>query len=307
MPRKARAETNRNPKLQCQGGCDRTLARNKHNFYQSNNSIHNTDFYGGFAPICKGCMRSMCFDANNNIDINGLLKVLKLLDKPFIQLEYIKLLSEGNFDLGNYLKDISLNSYGNKHFIDSDNYNNEINNTKDIMSESNNFEITPELIIKWGKGYNKEDYKILENMYEQWTTKYKSDTLAEQKTFKFLCLKEFEIMDARTNNKPVDKLEDTYIKFMNAANVTPKDSNASDPDNMNSLGIWIHEIEKTRPAEYFKDKKIYKDFDSLTDYLQRFIFRPLKNLLTGSRDFDSEFNVEHMTDMEQEEDINNGS
>jgi hypothetical protein len=57
-------------------------------------------------------------------------------------------------------------------------------------------------------------------------------------------------------------------------------------------GAWVRDIEKYRPAEYFEDKKIYFDFDKIGEYFQRFTLRPLKNLLTGSRDFDKEFSIE---------------
>lgn len=296
MPKKINGEK---PKIQCQGtSCGhRLLVRNAYNFYKSNNPIHNNEMCGGYAPICKGCLKELCMGSDNQININGLMYVLKFLNKPFIKDVYLKLLnSEGGFDLGTYLKDISFNAYVGLQFSDSDDSNSIKNNT---VAKNEIKDITSDIIIKWGQGYSKEDYKILEGMYDKWTEKYKSDTLAEQKTFKFLCLKEFEIMKFRSEGKPVDKLEDTYIKFMNAANVTPRDSIASDPDNMNSLGVWIQEIERTRPAEYFKNKKIYEDFDQLTKYLQRFIFRPLKNLLTGSRDFDSEFNVENLSHQEE--------
>ena len=45
----------------------------------------------------------------------------------------------------------------------------------------------------------------------------------------------------------------------------------------------------TRDENYVLPKE---DFDSLKEYLERFIFRPLKNLLIGTREFDGEFNVE---------------
>ena len=40
--------------------------------------------------------------------------------------------------------------------------------------------------------------------------------------------------------------------------------------------------------------------EPIKDYYNRFILRPLKNLLTGSRDFDHEFNVEN-----DDENLNN--
>ena len=288
------------PKLQCIQ-CQKIKSRTAKNFYKSNNSKHNNKTCEGFANICKGCLKEMCTEPDGKtINFDNFIQVLKLLNKPFIKEEYLKCLNDSFFDLGTYLKNISFNIYTKLQFIDSDKTNNESIEKNNNIS---NFIVTPEIVIKWGQGYSNKDYEILENMYKQWTYKNKSDTLAEQKTFKFLCLKEFEIMKTRAEGRPVDKLEDTFIKFMNAANVTPKDANAAtDLENSNSLGVWIKDIEKYRPAEYFKDKKKYFDFDHLMDYLNRFIFRPLKNLLTGSREFDKEFNVENVSKEKEDTD-----
>jgi hypothetical protein len=153
--------------------------------------------------------------------------------------------------------------------------------------------IQKEIIAKWGNGYNELDYVWLENTYSDWVNKYKSDTLSEQKTFKLLTIKEFQIMKAIENNSNTDKLEETYLKLMSAGNVTPRDANASmDDENTKGLGVWTKDIEKYRPAEYFADKKLYKDFDSLVDYLNRFVFRPIKNFLMKTKEYDGEFSIE---------------
>ena len=49
--------------------------------------------------------------------------------------------------------------------------------------------------------------------------------------------------------------------------------------------MFIKNIEETTPAEYYKDKELFKDFDSIEEYIKKFITRPLKNFITGSRDF----------------------
>ena len=50
-------------------------------------------------------------------------------------------------------------------------------------------------------------------------------------------------------------------------------------------------IEKYTPAEYYKDKKLYRDYDNLGEYISRFLFRPLKNLMFGTQDRDYEYYV----------------
>ena len=55
--------------------------------------------------------------------------------------------------------------------------------------------------------------------------------------------------------------------------------------------MLYRDIEEYCPAEYYKDKTLYADFDHLKEYILRFMSRPLKNLLTGSKEMDKEFNL----------------
>jgi len=187
-----------------------------------------------------------------------------------------------------------LNSLGAKNGA-GDDFDSSDSIDMDTEIENANIErgLSKDTIIKWGNGYNDDDYIWLENTYNDWVGKYKSDTLSEQKTFKLLAIKEFQIMKAVEKNGNTDKLEETYLKLMSAGNVTPRDANASmDDENTKGLGVWTKDIEKYRPAEYFADKKLYKDFDSFVDYLNRFVFRPIKNFLMKTKEYDGEFSIE---------------
>lgn len=187
-----------------------------------------------------------------------------------------------------------LNSLGSKNGAGDDfDSSDSIDIEAEIQSSGEERGLTKEIIRKWGNGYNDDDYVWLENTYNDWVSKYKSDTLSEQKTFKLLAIKEFQIMKTIEKNGNTDKLEETYLKLMSAGNVTPRDANASmDDENTKGLGVWTKDIERYRPAEYFENKKLYKDFDSFVDYLNRFVFRPIKNFLMKTKEYDNEFSIE---------------
>jgi hypothetical protein len=53
-----------------------------------------------------------------------------------------------------------------------------------------------------------------------------------------------------------------------------------------TFSAFIKTIEENEPAEYFEDKKLFKDFDNLNFYFEKYILRPLKNFVINSRDFD---------------------
>lgn len=266
------------------------------NFYISKSFIYKATSH---LPICKACLGD-------------------LYDKYYIKYQDYKLAlyymcrAVGIcFNLGSYnavLQEIQngkttnvwqiymtkLNSLGGKNgagddFDSSDN----VDINTEIQSLSEERGIDRETISKWGNSYNESDYLWLNDTYNEWINKYKHDTLSEQKTFKLLTIKEFQIMKAIESNGNTDKLEETYLKLMSAGNVTPRDANASmDDENVKGLGVWTKDIEKYRPAEYFADKKLYKDFDSFVDYLNRFVFRPIKNFLMKTKEYDGEFSIE---------------
>ena len=274
--------------------------------------------------ICKKCLKEKCYDDEELKRFNKakFISVLKdIMNRPYVHKYFesaekiAKKNNKPDMIFTEYMRRISAVSMLESCWEDGDTYfikdefttNAEEYVEKEdevfIEVEKSNFVVTPDMVRKWGNGYTPQDYEFLEYNYNEWSTKYKCDTFAEEKTFQFLCLKELEIRKAReTNSGNVDRLEETFRKFMNDANVTPRDANASnDAENLNSLGMIIKDIERTEPCFRFKEKDIYKDFDSIGEYLERFVYRPLKNLLTGSRDFDKEFSVETIMSEEGED------
>ena len=98
-------------------------------------------------------------------------------------------------------------------------------------------------------------------------------------------------MKAVRNNKVDDynKLTESYRKsFMQAGIKTVKD-NAADADF--TLGVTAEMIEKYTPAEYYKNKQLFKDNDGIGEYIDRFLLRPIKNLMHGDNKRDPEYYV----------------
>ena len=58
-----------------------------------------------------------------------------------------------------------------------------------------------------------------------------------------------------------------------------------------TIGVNAETIEKYTPAEYYKNRSLYKDHDNIGDYIERFLLRPLRNLMRGTKDRDAEFFV----------------
>jgi len=159
-----------------------------------------------------------------------------------------------------------------------------------IESIDNNFKVTSEIVKFWGKGYSPAEYEFLENEKPHWFERYKCDTRGEEVLYKQICYQLLDINKARdggNKDKDISKMLDTLQKLMESANVKPKDANAlSDSDIIDTYGTRIRDMELFDPAEYFEDKNLYRDFSGIEKYFKKWVVRPLKNLLKGTRDFE---------------------
>lgn len=150
-----------------------------------------------------------------------------------------------------------------------------------------------DLVDRWGYGWTLEELQWLERDYTSWSTRHECNSLSLERLFEMICVKELEIRNTRRDGKPTDKLEKSLRELLSASNLTPKNMSATnETEATKTFGLWLKDIEQHRPAEYFEDKELYSDYDGIGEYFERFVLRPMKNLLTGTRDFDKEFNVE---------------
>lgn len=251
------------------------------NFYKAND----TTFYkNGRFPICKKCLKEYLYMDDDEINMDRLKIILRSFNLPFFENEWQSAVSDNKETIGVYFKNLSLN-HKDKHWDDGSIV---IKDIEENMEEADN-----ELLMRWGSGFSNKELQWLENDYHEWTTHHDCAKLSVQRLVQMICIKELEIRNARKNGASTEKLEKSLRELMNDTNLTPKTMNAmNETESSKVYGMWIRDIEQTRPAEYFKDKKIYDDYDGIKDYFTRFILRPMKNLLTGSREFDKEFNVE---------------
>jgi len=145
---------------------------------------------------------------------------------------------------------------------------------------------TVELRMRWGSSLEYDDYVWLEKELSEWKKTHKCDTKAEQTLLEQICLTGLSIRKARDEKRAPGGLIDDYQKLMKTANVDPaKTSLANSGKNKETFSEFIKKIEENEPAEYFEDKKLFKDFDNLEYYFKKFVTRPLKAFILGSRDF----------------------
>jgi len=151
---------------------------------------------------------------------------------------------------------------------------------------------------RWGLGLSDSDYKTLDEHYKTLKKTNPNCDNNQEIFIKDLCYIKSQQMTAMRDKKndDFDKLTKLYRDTFKQAGL--KIIQEVDSSNDETLGVTLSVISQFTPEEYYKDKKLYKDFDGLGAYIKRFITRPLKNLQFGSTDRDEEFCVKDVDDEE---------
>jgi hypothetical protein len=153
----------------------------------------------------------------------------------------------------------------------------------------------------WGKStkYTREDYEFLESELDEWKKTHRSDTKGELELLKELCHKSLEIRKARELGQPYGSLVKELQDLMKTANVDPAKASSANSGKMNeTYGNIIRMMEETHPADYYKDRELFKDYDNIEEYFKSYVTRPLKNFVTESRDFNIENQEEDEDDID---------
>lgn len=199
--------------------------------------------------------------------------------------------TDDGVSIGSYMRGLSMVQCRNKTF--DDNIEEGLRISLDGEDE-NDFEpeVNPKLIKKWGRGFDYEDYQVLDEHFKYLKSSNPNCDSNQQIFITDLCYTKMQQMKAVREGRVDDynKLTESYRKSFSQAKLkTGQDLEKTSGD---TWGTWIEKISQYAPEEIYKDKTLYNDFDSRGEYYDRFVLRPMKNLMTGSTDRDKEYFIE---------------
>ncbi len=254
-------------------------------------------------PICKECIDILFEDLlkRTSFDVEKSIYYLCMkLDYPFAYsvIDAAKKQTEktGTSIHRIYIQKINsfgeVNNYG-EVFMDGEQMKiltaktNDDNNHENFGDNSlEQFEIDEDLKIFWGYGFNPKDYIFLEKELSDWKTTHKCDNQAEITLLKEICIKILEIRKKREDKDPIGKEQKELQDLMKTASLDPAKANiAGAGKSLDAFGLWIKDLEQLKPAEWHDQQEKYKDMDGFVSYIKNYILRPIKNFITGNRDF----------------------
>jgi len=214
MPRKKKESTTiKSQTKKICDNCKRELAMTQ---YYNTNSVLSVD---GKLNICKVCVRSML----DYSKIETVYKILQLLDIPFIYSYWRSAKEKAPDDPWSiYIRiaNSKMNEFKKGTWKDSKFKPESINPVKSNMDQAititNNFDVTNEMVLKWGNKYEPEDYYELEQFYNDMQRTNSIETTQDMIYLKKLAIISLK-MDKELEEGNYDeakKLGDLFSKYM---------------------------------------------------------------------------------------------
>lgn len=271
----------------------------------------NSDFYiDSMLPICKDCFShkfgqyARVFKSNKM----AMQRMCIAFDIYFNEDLFDKCDTNDETVIGNYFRQLNMAQHHGKTFDDSINegaFNLSGDRKKvkgkrvaivdeydNVHEESAEEKISTKDVERWGMGFDPIDYTILNSHYKMLKKSNPNCDDNQEFFMENLCYIYAQQRKALRDKdtKTYKEMSELYMKtFKEAGLKTVRDTSESKEF---LAGVSIAQIEKYTPAEYYKDQKLYKDFDGIGGIIKRFFTRPLKNLQFGMNEQDEEFSIQ---------------
>lgn len=180
-------------------------------------------------------------------------------------------------------------------------YEAQVENAETFEAVASNPDIeTPVSVVRrFGTGYTAGEYDSLQYEYDDWVDKYglPIDKRQEELYVTISSMKLTLQKSIQSGSTNTGTIANSYRSLIEAATTEIEDRKKKAEEaarvekKIEPIGMLIKDIENYCPAEFYKNKKIYKDSDGTGKYFSRYILRPLRNILTDSKDMDSEYNI----------------
>lgn len=260
----------------------------------------------GYLPICRDCSKKFLLEHKDKYrDFKkAVQRFCMAFDLYYSDKIFDSASNKFNDDepdrfLGEYVRQLNMNQYRGKTFDDSitdgfsfSKFDRSIfKEEPEPVKEEQKEPIDPKDIEKWGDGFEKTDYDTLNSHYKYLHASNPNFDGNQEIFIRDLCYNKMKQMKALREDRIDDysKLSESYRKTFTVSGLKiTKEVNVNEDF---TIGVNAETIEKYTPAEYYKNRKLYKDYDNIGDYISRFLLRPLRNLMHGTTDRDYEFYV----------------
>lgn len=297
IPRAFKQFNENDHKFKC-SCCGAGFNAQKSNFQKSNSPLFQSN--DGYLPWCKACtdkyftLLTAFYSGNEEHAFEHFCQQSDWVYEIH-PLVCAREMSSDRSRVSHYAAKKNINVDNRKTYLDSLRHNFMLKEYEIITSreqtKSDENSVSTAAVDRWGLGLAEVDYKNLDEHYKMLRKNNPNCDNNQEIFIKSLCTINM-LMSRAIKDGDSDKyvkLAEQYSKTFTKAGL--KTIQETDNSADEGLGVTLATISQYTPEEYYKNKELYKDFDGLGDYFKRFLLRPLKNLMLGTNERDTEYYV----------------
>lgn len=279
-------------------------------FYLSNSHIYKGN--DRRVHICKDCI-ALTFDKFANFygdETKALYRLTLLLDTYYsddlVEIIYASSYRNNTSLVQEYFRKVNtMTQFKNKTSLDSELLDitksdfdiNEFRANEERLSKrieeieeekKESSTVTGEMLRRWGRGLDEEDYLFLEDKYQEITSVYDHRSPIQRTLYENMAKTQLEAEKARRGGDLAmyEKMLSTLSKLMGDSNIKPvQESGANDDDTC--FGLFIKKIEDEEPIPEAVGP--FADVDNIGKYINKWFTKHLKWVLDlESEDFEVE-------------------
>lgn len=275
---------------------DRNFNRSKSPIYEGNNC---------YLSICQHCIAKLYeqyvrfYDRDEDAAAERICQITDMYFDPEIWAISRKI-SEGRNRISTYISKLNLAQVeGCTTYSDTlvRRWEADVKNAETVaeVEENDDIDIDANIVRRFGTGFDAGDYDSMQYEYQNWVERYGEPIdKRQEELYVSICYMKLNLQKLlQKGDTSIGAAANSYKSQIEAATTEIEDriKKAESEKQLSPLGEMIRDIEEYCPAEYYRDKKLFADFDKLREYIDRFMTRPLRNLLTGSKELDKEFSL----------------
>ena len=251
------------------------------NYYKSSSKFYSNI---GYIPFCRQCIEKFYqqyYEKYTNEgcltpEENAVKRVCMAMDIYYSKTNFDSSMNKIRRDntnispMGQYMRTIGFTQYKGKSYDDTIVKEEKEKMATSLLDMSNISERTvDEKTIKFfGAGFTDEDYKFLQEEYDDWTARHECQTKAQEEVFKRICFKQLEILKATRLGEDTKNLDATFRDLLDTAKLQPKQNSGETVSDAQTFGTLIDKWENERPLPEIDEE--LRDIDKIGLYLDVF-------------------------------------
>lgn len=255
--------------------CGKKYTKQKGNFPFSNSPLFAGN--GGYATICKTCLDKYFYtltDFYSGNEEKAVERCCEIFDWYYADdiLAACRKISSDRSRIGAYPSKAQLPQFKKRGttYLDTikERASANINDVEDLMDNQEglaDLKVRKRTISMFGMGYSTEQYKFLQEQYDDWVSRCECKSKAQEELFKNLCIAQLNIQIAQQTGGKVKDAMDTFQSLLGSANLKPVQNNDNALADSQSFGTLIKKFEEEKPIP--EPDPEWKDVDGIVKYI----------------------------------------